>query len=220
MRQLFHYTTNLLRVGFIRRENYGTCNNVTKGTREWWAKNHKTVPIFLHQDLVTVLRAVRPRNVAESDKLFAEGCPSMVQFRTDLEAAGIPLQDAHGRRLVFHSLRHSLATNLANSGAPRRVAMEVMRHSDSRLTDKTYTDAALLHTSGAIEALPSLLENHTQKHTTKLVTGCPGVSPVVPFSMVGNIAQTLANKGESHAPSNIVPMCPSDEVGCLARTRT
>jgi len=47
-----------------------------------------------------------------------------------------------------------LATNLGRVGVSIRTAMDVMRHSDARLTTKTYTDATLLPTAEAVERLP------------------------------------------------------------------
>ena len=61
-----------------------------------------------------------------------------------------------GHRADFHSLRHTLATNLARAGTAPRVAMEIMRHSDMRLTAKTYTDAGLLPVADAVLKLPYL----------------------------------------------------------------
>jgi hypothetical protein len=46
---------------------------------------------------------------------------------------------------------------LARAGTAPRVAMEIMRHSDMRLTAKTYTDAGLLPAvADAVLKLPSL----------------------------------------------------------------
>ncbi len=69
--------------------------------------------------------------------------------------AGIAPQDSFGRKVVFHSLRHTFGTNLARGGVASRVAMALMRHSDRRLTDKVYTDESGLGTARAIDALPS-----------------------------------------------------------------
>jgi len=51
----------------------------------------------------------------------------MMRFKMDLKAAVIPFLNASGQRADFHSLRHSLATNLARAGTAPRVAMEIMR---------------------------------------------------------------------------------------------
>ena len=58
--------------------------------------------------------------------------------------------------VVFHSLRKTLATQLAKSNVAPRVAMEVMRHSDLRLTMNVYTDSGQLPTSDVVDVLPVL----------------------------------------------------------------
>ena len=80
-------------------------------------------------------------------------------FRADLRAAKIDFLNAKGQRVDFHALRHTLATNLALAGTAPRVAMEVMRHSDMRLTSKTYTDAGLLPITDAVTKLASFKES-------------------------------------------------------------
>ena len=49
-----------------------------------------------------------------------------------LRAAGLP-------PLHFHSLRHSCATFLLVQGVPPRVVMDLLGHSDIRLTLNTYS---------------------------------------------------------------------------------
>jgi integrase len=56
--------------------------------------------------------------------------PKNAGFQKDLLRADIDRFDHEGRRLVFHSLRHTYATNLSKSGVSPRLAMELMRHSD------------------------------------------------------------------------------------------
>ena len=50
----------------------------------------------------------------------------------------------------------TLATMLNKSGVAPRIAQEIMRHSDIRLTIATYTDAKLLNVSVALDSLPKL----------------------------------------------------------------
>src|ERR1700688_3081514 len=90
--------------------------------------------------------------------LFSGVMPTMKRFKADLTAAGIEFINAKGYRADFHSLRHTLATNLARAGTAPRVAMEIMRHSDMRLTSTTYTDAGLLPVADAVLKLPSLVK--------------------------------------------------------------
>jgi len=87
---------------------------------------------------------------------FPAGIPRGSTFRRDLARAGIPAVDEQGRRLDLHALRKTLGTHLVLSGASPRVVMEVMRHSDLKLTMKTYMDAAQLQgpVIAAVAALP------------------------------------------------------------------
>ncbi len=117
-------------------------------------KNRKAATMFLRDDLVDALRAIRPEGVSDATRVFWRRVPRMPEYRADLAAAGIAFEDAQGRRADFHALRHTLGTNLSRSGVAPRVAMELMRHSDMRLTAKTYTDAAMLPMSDALEKLP------------------------------------------------------------------
>jgi Phage integrase family len=74
----------------------------------------------------------------------------------DLKAAGIPKVDERGRILDIHALRHTFDTLLAKGGVSQRVAQELMRHSDPRMTANVYTDLGIGDTAGALDALPAL----------------------------------------------------------------
>jgi len=118
-------------------------------------KNHKQAVIALHPDVKDEI-ALLVRQLPEGEKrIFAHLMPNMDRFRADLKAADIEFINQKGLRADFHSLRHTLATNLARAGTAPRVAMEIMRHSDMRLTAKTYTDAGLLPIADAVLNLPS-----------------------------------------------------------------
>lgn len=77
-------------------------------------------------------------------------------FDRDLAAAGIAKTDADGRTADVHSLRHTFATLLSKAGVAPRMAQELMRHSDIRLTMNVYTHLQLVDTAGAVESLPSI----------------------------------------------------------------
>ena len=93
--------------------------------------------------------------------------------------AEIPVHDAQGRRVDIHALRMTFGTYVQAQGIPLRHAMELMRHSDRKLTDKLYTDASQLPLAKAVDALPAfslpLLQTSaqklTQKQTQTLVAG-------------------------------------------------
>jgi len=55
-------------------------------------------------------------------------------------------------------LRYTFGTSLAKAGVAPRVAMELMRHTDMKLTMNLYTDPRLLDTAGAVASLPALDE--------------------------------------------------------------
>jgi integrase len=176
-------------------------------------KNRRQATIFLHQDLIGSLRGKQPVGVNLSDRVL-ERCPTMKEMKADLTAAGIPYEDERGRIADFHALRYTLATNLANSGVARRVAMEMMRHSDSRLTDKTYTDASQLSTAAAVDALPSFLDTHTVKDTQLSDAACPSGSCGVSAGESDEVELTSVNKGESH---ELVTCGTSGHVGEMVR---
>ena len=68
----------------------------------------------------------------------------------------IPKEDARGRTVDIHTLRHTFGTHLSKNGVPPRSAQAAMRHSSLGLTTNVYTDPTLLDVAGAKEALPEL----------------------------------------------------------------
>jgi integrase len=124
-------------------------------------KNHKAATPPLHGDLIGRLRELRSQSGGAADKVL-ERCPPMAQLKADLKKAGIPFQDEQGRQADFHALRHTFGTRLSVAGVPPRTAMELMRHSDLRLTMKVYTDGSLLPTDSAILKLPGFNSSQSE----------------------------------------------------------
>ena len=120
------------------------------------SKNRKSSVHNLRAELVAALLQFKPVNSMPFEWAFRGKVPRVPTFKRDLEAAGIPFEDADGRRVDIHALRKSFGTMVAVSGASLRTGMELMRHSESRLTEKVYTDASHLPLLAAIDALPSL----------------------------------------------------------------
>lgn len=118
------------------------------------SKNRKAATIWLIPEVVAELRTLRPADASEGAPVFPKLVPKMTTFRRHLAKAKIAEKDGQGRVVVFHCLRHTLGTNLARAGVAPVVAMQIMRHSDPRLTMKTYTDASQLPTADAMERLP------------------------------------------------------------------
>jgi len=120
------------------------------------SKNRKSSVHGLRPELVEALQMYRPAHALPSDWAFRGNVPRVPTFRKDLKAARIPFEDERGRRLDIHALRKSFGTMLAVSGVSLRTGMELMRHSESRLTERVYTDASHLPLQPALASLPSL----------------------------------------------------------------
>jgi len=70
----------------------------------------------------------------------------------DLQEAGLPPETGSGR-LDFHSLRGTYATLLARVGVNLQTAQALMRHSDPKLTAKTYTKLGITDFAETIRRL-------------------------------------------------------------------
>jgi len=81
----------------------------------------------------------------------------------DLKLAGIPKRDERGRVIDVHALRTTFGTMLSRAGVAPRTAQAVMRHSDIRLTMGVYTDPKLLDVAGAVESLPAVTGERTER---------------------------------------------------------
>jgi integrase len=105
-------------------------------------------PVPLHTSVVECLYAWRSesRYNGDDDFLFPsvrnEGktpvTPDMI-LRKIIRPALIRAKI--GKRIGWHSFRHSLATNLRDAGADLKTAQELLRHANSRITLDIYTQA-------------------------------------------------------------------------------
>jgi len=118
-------------------------------------KNRKEAVLPLHPELVAALREIRPAEAAPFTPVLRGLIPRVPTLRKDLVRADIPFEDEKGRRADLHSLRMTFGTNLTLSGAAPRVVMELMRHSDIKLTMRIYTDAGQLPLADTIKTLPT-----------------------------------------------------------------
>ena len=80
-----------------------------------------------------------------------------LMVKADLKAAGIPYQDDAGRYADFHSLRHSTASLLIQTGANPKVIQSLMRHTDLNLTMSKYTHLYAGQQRETIENLPDFV---------------------------------------------------------------
>jgi len=107
-----------------------------------YAKNGQTstlpIPGDLADDLASYL-ADKPHGKPLFPLPHDKGA---AMVRTDLEAAGVPYEDASGRFFDFHSLRCELATLADAAGISPRVVQKMMRHSKLEMTGR-YTRPGL-----------------------------------------------------------------------------
>jgi hypothetical protein len=115
----------------------------------------------LRADLVDLLE--QAKGDADDSEPVVNGLPRIPIHKQYLEAAGIPYLDDLGRRADIHALRHTFGTMLASAGVNIREAMELMRHTDMRLTTKVYTDPRAFNLAGAVEKLPRLYDKPDQR---------------------------------------------------------
>ncbi len=184
------------------------------------SKNHEHAMIPLHPDLVSALREFRAADTLPTAPVFRAICPRMPVFRKDLAAAEIPYVDAKGEYADFHALRKTFGTMLTLEGTPQRVVMELMRHSDMRLTAKTYTDAGMLPTDATVAKLPSLngaAKSAPQIAPQKLVQTSPALSVVVRETEEANCAGSRMDtrfERDLALPVNECPAMSESEEWC------
>lgn len=112
-----------------------------------------------------------PRNAAPGSRvLFPLSRRTADMLRQDLAAAGIEYEDAVGRRVDFHALRHTFITNLARGGVHPKVAQALARHSTITLTMDHYTHLETIDYHSALKALPDLT-SPIDAHKADLITG-------------------------------------------------
>lgn len=119
-------------------------------------KDSKDAALPLHPQLADMLNETRPANASLDTAVFPKMRDISHAIRRDMARASIERIDAMGRKLDFHALRYTFATNLAVEGTSQRTTQELMRHSDPKLTAKVYTDPKHLPTFSAVKSLPWL----------------------------------------------------------------
>jgi integrase len=97
-------------------------------------------------------------------------------IRPALARAGV-----HGKVIGWHSFRHSLATNLRSMGVDIKIAQELLRHANSRVTMDLYTQAVSVDKRSA-----------SGRQVEFLMAGNNnGAKSSVPLRTVGNLLVTV-----------------------------
>lgn len=188
-------------------------------------KNREAVDVPLRADLVDELRqwleikkrsravlAIKPSAIDRNERLFSVPSSLVRCLNRDLAAAGIAKVDDRGRTVDVHALRHTFGTLLSKGGVAPRTAQQAMRHSDIRLTMKTYTDPRLLDIAGAVDALPDLTIGGTTATESLRQTGTDAGAVFVAPSFAPMVAPTPAKRGQNETiPDNFSSMTTSDE---------
>ena len=162
------------------------------------AKNKNTVRLPLHPDLRDMLVSYFEECGSPAPSVRALKVPSRLRaFYRDLEAADIPKTDERGKIADLHSMRHSTATRLASENVPLTVAMQIMRHSDPRLTAKAYVDQSALPLTASMALLP----------------GMSNEKPLSPHSSLGLVERGLLESPPvASKPPETEPQVPLNEL--------
>jgi Phage integrase family len=176
-----------------------------------FVKNRKEQPRPLHPELVAELQKLKAAGkLKPEDLVFPERVPPMKVIRADFKAAGIHLTDERGHRVDFHALRTTYITRLQRAGVPPREAMELARHSDMRLTMKTYTDVAQLPLAETVRKLPSIGDSQIDSQTS--VASRPAMSPSVLGVEPLKVGKTVENIDEGRCLTPAVATCHSNQL--------
>ncbi|MBP7746967.1 MAG: tyrosine-type recombinase/integrase [Phycisphaerae bacterium] len=116
-------------------------------------KSRRADTIPLPPGLALRLRESRPAGVDPGAPVFVT-IPRCETFWADCERAGIECRVGDVLTVGFHSLRVTFCSELERAGVSPRTIMQLMRHTDYKLTAGTYTDPRVLDTAGAVGRLP------------------------------------------------------------------
>jgi integrase len=170
------------------------------------AKNRTAQPLPLLPELVPTLKRWRALSGGPADPVFARTLPRVRDMARDLAAAGVVQKDAEGRLVDFHALRHTFNTFLQCNGVGLRIAQQLMRHSDPKLTGKVYLTESMLPTKDAIRSLPALLVGEGYTQIRAQISGADSPQPSLPVA-VGHgfmLMQPVGVGGVWHAVSQAV----------------
>ncbi len=164
--------------------------SLTAGSFDFDVATATVKPEFC-KDGKKAVQLLKHKRAAQLRAFFADKLPNAKAFdmpshyrtakmlHADCQAANIPIVDDAGRKIVFHSLRHTLATELDRTGASLKEQMTIMRHSDkSNLTLGTYTHIRTYDIRRAIENLPDYPWPGTQTAEV-IATGTDGRAVLV-----------------------------------------
>lgn len=110
-------------------------------------------------DLAAFLRYVEARKLSESESLAQIGYRPAGEWANQ-QAIPAALGDSYERGLVFHSLRHSLASLMQVRGVPTTYAQAVMGHASGTITFDTYGSGVPVETMAEVLRGLFISSNH------------------------------------------------------------
>jgi integrase len=147
----------------------------TVTVRAGYSKNRREAVQPLPLDVAAALRAYLVGRPVDQPVWPGEWYKDAAEMlREDLGVAGIPYRNEEGQVCDAHALRHGYITLLERSGVSPKLAQELARHSDIRLTMNVYAHARLHDLASAVEGLPSLLSDPGPGKQTQKATGTDG----------------------------------------------
>jgi len=114
--------------------NFSNCTVFVPGKQ---TKNDKSATQSITLETAELVKDL-VKDKMPTDKVFHLTPHAPEMLRKDCKAAGIELENYKGK-IVFHSLRHTLATFLVNKGVDIKTVQTVMRHSKIEMTLEYYT---------------------------------------------------------------------------------
>lgn len=140
--------------------NFEKCTVLVPGTD---TKNDNEAYQKITPETAALVREIA-RDKMPDTKMFKIHDHSNVMIRKDCEAAGIETTNWKGT-IKFYSLRHSLASHLANKGVPPHVLKKIMRHADIKTTMRYYTHLLRGAEDAAIDKLRGFGERRAKEQT-------------------------------------------------------
>ncbi len=112
---------------------------------------------------------------APGERVFKLRDRAAEMLRADLTAAEIPITTQDGVA-DFHSLRHTFISRLVRSGVNVKLAQELARHSDPKLTLNVYSHVGMEDKALAMSNLPELAAPRDGAHGERSTANCTALA--------------------------------------------